>query len=71
MSRMKELYMDQVENDYALYVESLNQDLRHEGAEELRNDIVRSIQQSIAHATDDGVRYGLTIALNYVIDASI
>lgn len=71
MSKMKELYMEQVEEDYAAYVESLNQDLRKEGAEELRNEILRNIQNSINFATDDGVRYGLTVALNYVLQASI
>jgi hypothetical protein len=71
MSKMKELYMEQVEADYALYVESQNQDLRREGAEELRNEIIRNIQTSINFAPDDGVRYGLTVALNYVLQASI
>lgn len=71
MSKMKELYMEQVEADYALYVESQNQELRKEGAEELRIEIMRKIEASMKFGTDDSVNYGLTIALNHVIQASI
>jgi hypothetical protein len=68
---MKELSIEEQEAAYADYIESLNQDFRKEGAEELRKDILRELEYSINSASDDGVRYGLTVALNYVLKASI
>jgi hypothetical protein len=71
MSKMNELSIEQQEEDYAAYVESLNQDLRKEGAEELRAGILRELQLSLSMASDTGVKYGLTVAINYVMQANI
>jgi hypothetical protein len=71
MSKMNELSIEEQEEHYAEYVESLNQEFRKEGAEELRTSILRELQLSLSMATDDGVKYGLTIAINYVMQANI
>jgi hypothetical protein len=71
MSKMKELWAEEQDNAYSDYLESLNQEFRKEGAEELRISIIRELEYSIRGATDTGVRYGLTVALEYVKNANI
>lgn len=72
MSKMKELWEEQRHEDAIdAYIESQNQELRKEGAEELRIGIIRELEYSIRGALDDGVRYGLTVALEYVKNANI
>jgi hypothetical protein len=43
MSRMNEMSIDEQETVYAEYVEEQRQELRKEGAEELRKDILREL----------------------------
>lgn len=71
MSKMNQLSIEEQEAAYDSYVEEQRQELRKEGAEELRNDIMRELEYSIAGATDDGVRYGLVVAMEYVKRAFI
>ena len=70
MSKSKELYMEQVEADYAAYIESQNQDLRREGAEELRKDILRSLESAKAFASKE-MLFAFDKAIAYVKRASI
>ena len=53
MNNLKEMYMEQVEADYADYVESQNQALRREGAEELRIGILRSLESAKEFASTE------------------
>jgi len=43
MSRMNEMSIDEQENAYAEHVEEQRQELRKEGAEELRQSILREL----------------------------
>jgi hypothetical protein len=50
---------------YELYMESLNNELRIEGAEELRLDIIRMIDAELSWKTqDEGFRGGLEWVLD-------
>lgn len=70
MSNFKEQYTEQVEADYAEYVESLNQALRKEGAEELRNDILRNLEAAKAFASTE-MLFAFDKAISFVKRATI
>lgn len=70
MTKSREMYMEQIEADYADYVESQNQALRREGAEELRNDILRSLESAKAFASKE-VTFAFDKAIAYVKRATI
>lgn len=65
MSKMNQLSIDEQETLYAEYLESLNQDLRKEGAEELRKDILRELNTMYKKAwtRPERVAYGVAIML--------
>ena len=44
MSKMNELSIDEQENAYAEHVEEQRQELRKEGAEELRQSVLRELE---------------------------
>ena len=70
MSKMNELSIDH--EAYEQYVESLNQDLRREGAEELRKEILRLIEHQRSSVTaNPSVELGLALATDLVNRASI
>lgn len=71
MSNSKEDYMAQVEADYDLYVESQKQELRKEGAEELRIDILRQIESEMYRLWDPQSKFGMQVAKVIIERASI
>jgi hypothetical protein len=70
MTNTKEQYMEQIEADYADYVEAQNQALRKEGAEELRNDILRSLESAKEFASTETLA-AFDKAIAYVKRATI
>lgn len=70
MNKTKEMYMEQIEADYAAYIESQNQALRKEGAEELRQDILRSLEAAKAFASKE-MLVAFDKAISYVNRATI
>ena len=70
MTKTKEQYMEQIEADYADYVEAQNQALRKEGAEELRNDILRNLEAAKAFASTETL-FAFDKAISYVKRATI
>lgn len=70
MTKTKEQYMEQIESDYADYVEAQNQALRREGAEELRNDILRSLESAKAFTSKE-MTFAFDKAISYVKRATI
>lgn len=61
MSKMKDLYQDQIESEYERYQDSVADQLRSEGAEELRKDILRILEEMIQEVRD---RQKITSNLN-------
>jgi uncharacterized protein YdhG (YjbR/CyaY superfamily) len=70
MNNLKEMYMEQVEADYAEYIESQNQALRREGAEELRIGILRSLESAKEFASAEMLP-AFDKAIDYVKRATI
>jgi hypothetical protein len=70
MSKTKEEYMEQIENDYAMYVEEQNQAFRREGAEELRIGILRSLESAKEFASAEMLP-AFDKAIDYVKRATI
>jgi uroporphyrinogen-III synthase len=65
VSKMNALSMDAREADYEDYVEYQRQELRKEGAEELRNEILRSLDSYIV--TSSG-HPATSYQLDHIID---
>jgi hypothetical protein len=70
MSKTKEEYMAQIEEDYAAYVEAQNQAFRREGAEELRIGILRSLESAKEFASTE-MLLAFDKAIAYVKQATI
>ena len=83
MSKSKEAYMDFIEGEYEQFVESERQELRLEGGEEMRNEIRRIIEATVARingqartsspleASEEWLKQGLQEALSAVERARI
>jgi hypothetical protein len=68
---MNELSIEEQETAYAEYVESLNQDLRKEGAEELRQEIIRELDLLIRKSWTQSEKIGYMAAKIVVERAAI
>lgn len=71
MSKMNELSLEEQETAYAEYVESMNQDLRREGAEELRAELLRELNDLARKAWTPQEKHGYQTAIVVVERASI
>lgn len=72
MSSMKELWEEQ-RHEAAIdeYIESEKQDLRKEGAEEMRIEILRALQEYVGRAWTPEIKHGLQTAIVIVEQANI
>lgn len=71
MSKMNELSLEEQEQAYEAYVEAQRQDLRLEGAEELRQDILREIDKEMRRLWDPQQKFGMGVAKIIIERASI
>lgn len=71
MSKMNELSLQEQEAAWDEYVESQRQELRKEGAEELRQDILREIDHEIRRLWDPQQKFGMQVAKVIIERASI
>jgi hypothetical protein len=69
MSKMNELSIDH--DAYEAYVESERMELRREGAEEMRIELLRSIDAEMLKVWDKQQKFGLQVAKVLVEQASI
>lgn len=69
MSKMNELSIDH--DAYEAYVESERMDLRREGAEEMRIEILRAIDAEMVKVWDKQQKFGLQVAKVLVEQAFI
>lgn len=63
MGKMNELSLAEQEDAYEAYIESQREDLRNEGAEELRLDILRELKNQSLRAVDKQQKWGLETAI--------
>jgi hypothetical protein len=70
MGYMKNELTDREEALYEEYVESQREELRKEGAEELRIEILRLIRQEVARSTTSNMKFGLLVAETVVEQAA-
>lgn len=71
MSKMNELSIEDNMAAYEDYIESERQELRKEGAEELRKDILRELESYANRAWTSEIKQGLLTAAVIVEQASI
>lgn len=71
MSKMNELSIAEQESAYEEYVEEQRQELRREGAEEMRIEILRAINEERRRMWDKQQQFGLDVAKVIVEGASI
>ena len=62
MSKMNQLSIEEQEAAYDSYVEEQRQELRKEGAEELRKDILRQIDEEMRRLWDPQQKFGMQVA---------
>lgn len=71
MSKMNQLSIDAQEAAYEEYVEEQRQALRKEGAEELRKDILRELNELVKKAWTNHEKHGYQTAIVVVERANI
>lgn len=71
MSKMNELSLEQQEASYEMFIESQRDDLRSEGAEEMRIEILRAIDAEMLKVWDSQQKFGLQVAKVLVEQAAI
>ena len=71
MSKMNELSLEQQEASYELFIEAQRDELRSEGAEEMRIEILRAIDAEMIKVWDKQQKFGLQVAKVLVEQAAI
>lgn len=71
MSKMNELSLEAQEASYEMFIESQRDELRSEGAEEMRIEILRAIDAEMLKVWDKQQKFGLQVAKVLVEQASI
>jgi hypothetical protein len=71
MSKMNELSIEQQEASYEMFIESQRDELRSEGAEEMRIEILRAIDAEMLKVWDKQQKFGLQVAKVLVEQAAI
>jgi hypothetical protein len=71
MGKMNALSLETEEQYYEQYIESLNQEIRNEGAAELRIEIMRQLEGQLSKAFSDTERITLKAAMIIVGSAEI
>lgn len=71
MSKMNELSLEEQYAAYEQYIEEQRQELRREGAEELRAEILREIEAQLPKMWDPNGKHGLNTAKVIVTRAQI
>lgn len=69
MGKMNELSLAEQETLYDEYLESQREELRKEGAEELRIEILRELKNQSSRAAVSGVKIGIETAIVVVEQA--
>lgn len=62
MGKMNELSLAEQEALYDEYLESQREELRKEGAEELRAEILRGLKEQQLRSTTSNLKFGLIVA---------
>lgn len=71
MSKMNELSLEQQEASYELFIEAQRNELRQEGAEEMRIEIIRALDAESKRTASKDVAFGLKTAIVVAEQASI